>query len=219
MKKYIKILRKCPLFKNIADEDLLRMLVCLGARVVQFDKKFTIMAEGGSARYIGIVLSGSVQIARTDYWGNRSIIAHAEVGEVFGEAFACSSTAAIPVDITAVDECEIMLVECSHILHTCSNSCGFHQQLIFNLMKDLAEKALMFHQKIEIISQRTTREKVMTYLNFQAKKAGESEFEIPFDRQELADYLGVERSGLSAELGKLVREGVLETSKNKFRLL
>lgn len=219
MKKYQKILQECPLFEGIEEDDLFRMLVCLGARVESFDKKYTVIAEGNPARYIGIVLSGSIQIVRIDYYGNRSILAEAGASEVFGEAFACAETPAIPVTVTANEPCEIMLIDCSHILHTCSNHCGFHQQLIFNLMKDLATKTLLFHQKIEIVSKRTTRDKLLTYLMLQAKKAGKNRFEIPFDRQELADFLEVDRSGLSAEISKLRKEGILESDKNEFVLL
>ena len=114
---------------------------------------------------------------------------------------------------------QVMLIEADHILHTCNNNCGFHQQLIFNLMKDLATKTIVFHQRIEITSKRSTREKLMTYLMMRAKEAGSNAFEIPFDRQELADYLEVDRSGLSAEIGKLRREGVLDSEKNFFKLL
>lgn len=219
MRKYLDVLRKCPLFTEIEEENLLKMLVCLGAKVESFDKKYTIIAEGNPAKYIGIVLSGSVQIIRIDYYGNRSILTESGASEVFGEAFACAEVSAIPVTVIANEPCEIMLIDCAHILHTCSNNCGFHQQLIFNLMKDLATKTLLFHQKIEITSKRSTREKLMTYLMFQAKKAGKNRFEIPFDRQELADYLEVDRSGLSAEISKLRKEGVIESSKNEFVLL
>jgi CRP-like cAMP-binding protein len=112
-----------------------------------------------------------------------------------------------------------MLIDCSHILHTCHNNCGFHQKLIFNLMRELALKAILFHQRVEITSKRTTREKLLAYLNTQAQRAGGDSFEIPFDRQELADFLMVDRSGLSSEIGKLKKEGVLEVEKNRFTLL
>lgn len=219
MKKYIRILRQCPLFQGIEEEHLLKMLVCLGARVESFDKKYTIFAEGNPARYIGIMLSGSAQIVQIDYYGNRSILSEVGASELVGEAFACAETRAIPVTVIANEPCELMLIDCSHILHTCTNNCGFHQQLIFNLMKDLATKTIAFHQKIEIIGKRTTREKLMTYLMLQSKKADSSSFTIPFDRQELADYLDVDRSGLSAEISKLRREGILESEKNHFTLL
>jgi len=219
LQKYLKILRKCALFAQIKDEDLLRMLTCLGAKVAQFDKKYTIFAEGSVAKYIGIVLSGSAQILQVDYYGNRSILSNIIPGDVFAEAFACAEVSALPVTVIANEPSEIMLIDCSHILHTCANNCGFHQQLIFNLMKDLATKTILFHQRIEITSKRSTREKLLTYLTMQAKRVGSNSFDIAFDRQELADFLEVDRSGLSAEISKLRREGILESTKNHFELL
>ncbi len=219
MKKYLEILGRCPLFYKIAHDDLLRMLGCLGAHVVSFDKQYTVFAEGSQARYIGIVLSGSVHVVQIDYFGNRSLLAHLRAAEVFGEAFACAEAESIPVTVIADEPCEIMLIECGHILHTCQNHCGFHQQLIFNLMKDLAAKTILFHQRIEITSKRTTREKLLAYLAIRAKAEHGRSFDIPFDRQELADYLEVDRSGLSAEIGKLQKEGVIVCRKNHFELL
>ncbi|MBQ8397244.1 MAG: Crp/Fnr family transcriptional regulator [Clostridia bacterium] len=219
MKKYLKLLQRCPLFAQIGADDLLRMLGCLGAKIEVFDKKYTIFAEGSPAKYIGILLSGTAQVVRIDYYGNRSILTELEPTDVFGEAFACAEVPAIPVTVIANEPSEVMLIDCSHILHTCSNHCGFHQQLIFNLMKDLANKTLIFHQKAEITSKRSTREKLMAYLMLQAQKAGSNSFEIPFDRQELADYLEVDRSGLSAEISRMRREGIIESDKKRFTLL
>ena len=219
MKKYLEILKKCPLFYGIEDNDLLRMLSCLGAKVECFDKKYTVMSEGNSAKYVGIVLSGSVHIVQNDYYGNRSILSTVEPSEAFCEAFACADINRLPVTVVADEECEIMFIDSEHILHTCSNNCGFHQNLIFNLMKDLAQKVIMLHQKAEVLSKRSTREKLMAYLMSQAKRTGKDSFEIPFDRQELADYLGVERSGLSVEISRLKAEGIIESNKNKFKLL
>ena len=219
MKKYFEILRKCPLFNQIEDENLLRMLSCFGAKVEFFDKKYTIFAEGTRAKHIGIVLSGSAQVIQMDYYGNRSILLGVEPSEMFGEAFACAEVNSMPVAVVANEPSEVMLIDCNHILHTCSNNCGFHQQIIFNLMKNLATKNVLFQQKIEITSKRSTREKLMTYLMFQAKKMKSSSFDIPFDRQELADYLEVDRSGLSAEISKLRKEGIIENHKKHFILL
>ncbi len=219
MKKYLEILKSCPLFDRIAEEDLLRMLHCLEAKIEFFDKKYTVMAEGNVARYIGIVLSGSVQIIQMDYYGNRSILGNVEQSQVFAEAFACAEMSALPVSVIAGEPSEIMLIDSTHILHTCSNNCGFHQQLIFNLMKDLAQKSILFHQKLEIIAKRTTKDKLMAYLMLEARRAGSNVFDIPFDRQELADYLEVDRSGLSAEISRLRAHGVLESHKKHFELL
>ncbi len=219
MKKYFDVLRKCPLFNFIDDESLLRMLACFGAKVEFFDKKFTVFTEGTSAKYIGIVLSGNVQIIQVDYYGNRNILSTVNPSGMFAEAFACAEINSLPVSVVANVPSEIMLIDCSHILHTCQNNCGFHQQLIYNLMKALATQNIEFHKKIEITSKRTTRDKLMAYLLACAKDAGNSSFDIPYDRQELADYLEVERSGLSAEIGKMRKEGILDSHKNHFELL
>ena len=219
MKKYFEILRKCTLFNHIDDADLTALLKCLGAKVLEFDKKYTIFAEGTSANYIGILLSGSAQIVQLDYFGNRSLLTNIEPSEVFCEAFACAEVPSIPVSVIANDPCEVMLLDCRRIMYSCSNSCGFHRQIIFNLMKNLAVKNIQFHQRLEITSKRTTREKLMEYLLAQAKKNNSRSFDIPFDRQELADYLEVDRSGLSAEISKLRKEGILNSRKNHFELL
>lgn len=219
MKKYFNVIRKCPLFEGIEDNELMGLMGCLGAKVMSFEKKYTIFTEGSRARFLGIVLSGSAQIIQIDYYGNRSIIHEIEEAELFGEAFACAEMESIPVSVIANEACEILLIECQRILHTCENACGFHQRLIFNLMKDIATKAIMFQQKIEIVSKRSTREKLLAYLNMQARKTGSRSFSIPFDRQELADYLEVERSGLSSEIGKLKKNGIINCSKNSFELL
>ncbi len=219
MKKYLKTLQRCPLFQGIDEDDMLKMLGCLGAKVETFDKKYTIMAEGNPAKYIGIVLSGSAQIMQVDYYGNRSILSSVEAPQVFAEAFACAEVGAMPVTVIANEPTEVMLIDARHILQTCCHNCQFHQQLIFNLMKNLATKTLLFHQRIDITSKRTTREKLMAYLMLQAKNAGNNQFEIPFDRQELADYLEVDRSGLSAEISKLRNENVIESHKKHFKLL
>ena len=219
LKKHLEILRNCPLFSEIEDEDLIKMLGCLGAKVDFFDKKYTIFAESNSAKYIGILLSGTAHIIQIDYYGNRSILSEITAGEVFGEAFACAGIKSLPVSVIADEPCEVMLIEANRILHTCQNGCSFHHKLIYNLMRDLAEKTIAFHQKIEITSKRTTREKLLAYLDFYSKKSGSNEFTIPFDRQELADYLEVDRSGLSSEIGKLRQEGILESRKNRFTLL
>ena len=219
MKKYLEILKKCELFSGIEEENLSRMLTCLGARVEKFDKKYTVFKEGTVPKYIGIVLSGAVQSMRIDYAGNRSILSVSLPCELICEEFACAKTKTLPISVQAYEECEIMLIDASHILNTCENNCGFHRMLIYNLMKAIAKKTVLFHERIEITSKRTTREKLLAYLDIEAEKAGALTVDIPFDRQELADFLEVDRSGLSAEIGKLVKEGVIKNTKRHFELL
>lgn len=219
MRKFLNVLKKCPLFFDITGDNIITMLDCLEARTDIFDKNYTILSEGSPAKYIGIVLLGSVQITRTDYYGNRSILGNLCEGELFAEAFACMQMTSMPVSVIANETSTIMFIDCNHILHTCQNDCPFHQQLIYNLMKVLAAKTVMFQQKIEITSKRTTREKLLAYLTICAKKNNKNSFTISFNRQELADYLEVDRSGLSAEISKLRKDGILECRRNYFKLL
>ena len=219
MNQFFPVLEGCSLFHNIRHEDLPGMLSCLGARAMPVRKNQVIFREGDAAKYVGIVLSGAAQIIREDYYGNRSIVARVVPGELFGESFACAGVASLPVSVVAAEDGQVMLIDCQRITVSCSNACSFHNQMIFNLLRVVATKNLMFNQKLELLSKRTTREKLMSYLLSQAKLQGSSTFTIPYDRQSLADYLGVERSAMSAEIGKLRRDGVIDCQRSRFTLL
>ena len=219
MEKYFSVLESCPLFRNIAREDIPGMLACLGAVVHQAKKEQQLLREGDTAAYLGILLQGSAHVVKQDYYGNRNIVARIAPGELFGESFACAGVAQLPVSVVANADCAYLLIDCHRITVTCSNACAFHTQMIFNLLQIVAARNLEFHQKLEITAKRTTREKLMAYLLSQAKAAGSNSFTIPYDRQALADYLGVERSAMSAELGKLRRDGVLTSHRSQFTLL
>lgn len=219
MQEYISILKNSGLFDEIDEENLAAMLGCLGAKVIPIGKGESIFQEGTPAKYIGLVLSGTVQMVQDDFYGNRTIVTRIDTGGLFGESFACAGTAALPVSFIASKSGEIMLIDCNRITNTCCNACSFHKQVIFNLLHLMARKNLDFHQKIEITSKRTTREKIMTYLLSVAKQNNSQSFSIPYDRQALADYLGVERSAMSAEISKLRKEGIIECHKSDFTIL
>lgn len=219
MKKYIDIIGKCALFAGISREDILNMLSCLEARVITAAKNQVIFAEGDEARNMGVVLRGKVRLIREDYYGNRSIVAEVEPGELFAETVAAAGAKKMPVSAAASEESEIMLIDCRRALYQCGKGCEFHNKLVGNLLQVVAEKNMILNQKIEIISKRTTREKLMTFLLSEAKKKNAGEFEIPYNRQELADYLGVDRSALSAEIARMRRDGLIESEKSRFRLL
>ena len=219
MEKILPILQTCPLFGGIRQEDLSGMLGCLGARTVEKKKGQIIFREGDTTNFVGIVLTGAVQLVREDYYGNRSIVAHIGPRQLFGEAYAFAGTQALPVSVIADEDSAILLLDSRRITTCCSHACVFHSQVIFNLLHLVAENNLVLHQKIQITSKRTTREKLMAYLFMQAKLHNSSSFTIPYDRQALADYLEVDRSGLSAEISKLRSEGVLQCEKSNFRLL
>ncbi|MBQ4050763.1 MAG: Crp/Fnr family transcriptional regulator [Oscillospiraceae bacterium] len=219
MKEHLSILQKCPLFTGVDPKDIPVMMTCLGGTIRSFSKKETIIAEGDPAETVGILLSGRAQIIRIDYFGSRSILAEMGPSDMFGESYACAGMEQMPVAVVATEDCTALLTDCFRITHACSNACIFHQQMIYNLLRVVAEKNIGFHEKLEVISGRTTRDKLLSYLALQAKKQDSVSFEIPFDRQELADYLEVDRSGLSAEISKLRKEGILESEKNRFTLL
>lgn len=219
MKQYLPVIQKCGLFSGIDGGQLLTMMSCLGAVMQEYEKEQTILSEGDTANRIGVVLTGAVQIVRVDYYGNRSILTELQPAQIFGESFACADVLQVPVDVVATEASKVLLMDAKRILHMCNSACEFHNRLIYNLMKVVATKNLIFHQKIEIVSKRSTREKLMTFLLMQAKEHNSNRFTVLFDRQELADYLEVDRSGLSAEISKLRKEGILECKKSEFTLL
>ena len=219
MKDFLPVLQSCSLFEGIKAEELSDILACLAPRIIDAKTNATILFEGDRAHLVGIVLSGGAQIISEDFYGNRNIVTHIGPGELFGETFACAGVASLPVNVVATCESKIMLLECHRILTSCANACGFHSRLIYNMLKVVATKNLIFHQKIEITSKRTTREKIMAYLMVQAKLHGSDSFTIPFDRQQLADYLAVERSAMSAQISQLQKDGIIKCRKNYFKLL
>lgn len=219
MKKYLDVLKKCSLFEGVEEESIIPMLGCLDGKAKSFEKRETVSAEGVEAKFVGIVLSGKVQIEKCDIDGNRSIVGTAEASEMFGETFACAGVKKLPVNVVTVEKSEIFLADCKRIICSCSNACEFHNKMIYNLLKTVAEKNIRFNKKLEILSKRTTKEKLMAYLKMLAKEKGTKSFEIPFDRKDLADYLQVDRSGLSSEMSKLADKGIIAYRKNFFELL
>lgn len=219
MEDYFDLLSASSLFAGISRDDLCTMLSCLGARVQEVDKGEPVFLEGEPAGFLGIVLEGCVQIVREDYFGNRSILHQSLPGDIFAEAFSFTGLQSIPVSGYAVKNSRVMLLACGKMMTVCSNACGFHNRLVKNLLQLVSRKNLMLSEKIRYMSQTTTRAKLMAYLSDQAKQAGSPEFTIPFDRQALADYLGVERSAMSAELSRMRKDGLIETTGSRFRLL
>ena len=211
--------KKCILFTGIPESDLKTMLECLSARQKCFAKSTFIFNTGDRIETIGIVISGAVHILREDYWGKRKIIARLESGGIFGEAFACAGVENLPVSVMAAEDSEILFLNSARVFKTCSSACVFHARLIKNLVLLMAEKNIALIQKLECITQPSTREKLLSYLSEQAQNAGRSNFTIPFSREELADYLSVERSAMSAELSKMKDDGLLIYKKNSFELL
>ena len=200
-----------PLFRDIAPADLASLLDCLDARERAYEKGAWLLRRGEWTDRLGLVLSGTVHILREDFWGSRSIVGLAGPGEIFAEAYALAGEP-LEVSVLAASDARVLFLR----VETALTGCG---QLTRNLTALLAEKNLTLTRKMRHMARRTTREKLLSYLSAQALRSGGPEFDIPMDRQQLADYLAVDRSAMSAALGKLRDEGVLEFRKNHFRLL
>ena len=211
MRDFFEILLQCPLFDGIEQSDLNFMIGCLDGRTIDIPKGNPVFLEGTPARFVGIVLSGTVQVVREDYYGNRSIMTILQPGELFAEAFSFAGLETMPVSVIAIKDSKVLLLDCRRFLTPCSNSCNFHNILLKNMVQGMAQKNLALSQKIRYMSQKTTKEKLKAYLLDQAKQHGSNEFVIPYDRQALADYLGVERSAMSAEISKLKKSGEIDT--------
>lgn len=216
MEQYFSVLKSCPLFVGIEERQYAALLDCLGARVRSYGKGKAILHAGEPATQVGVVLVGSVQVCREDADGNRTIMAAIGPGGLFGEAYACAHTPSLPVSVWAAEHCEILLLNLSRVTTVCSSACDFHNLLIANLLRVLAQKNVFLTGKMEHLGKRTLREKLISYLRSQETAAGRT-FTIPFDRQALADYLCADRSALSRELARLRQEGVVEYRKNQFR--
>ena len=219
MKNCLDVLKTVKLFDGIEDSDLPPLLSCLCAKSIHYEKGQTVFFSGESIERFGIVLSGQVQVVQDDYYGNRSILGKIDIGNLFGESFACAEIKALPVSVITTTESEILFIDCHRLAVPCAKACGFHGRLIQNMLRIVSQKNISLTQKFEFTSKRTTREKLMAYLSAEAKKTGSSSFNIPFNRQELADFLSVERSAMSAELSKLREDGILSYHKNQFELL
>jgi len=207
------------LFRGIEVNQLESLLDCLTAARQAYKKdEFVFMADN-RAVFVGLVLTGCVYVIQEDFWGNRAIVSHIEPGGLFGEAFSCAEIDKLPVSVIAAESTEIMLIDYRKIVTSCTSACVFHIRLIKNTLRILAEKNIMLTRKMECLSKRTTREKLLSFLSHQAATTKSSMVKIPFNRQELADYLCVDRSALSRELSLMQNEGLIRYDKNRFELL
>lgn len=217
-----KILTRTALFEGIGAQDLTGLLDCLGACRQSFPKDSMVLSAGDEAKRMGITLSGCLQILREEYTGERSIVALLGPGELFAEAYACAPERAgggtLPISVYSAETSEVLWMDAKRMAAPCANACAYHHRLIENMLGVLASKNLLLSRKIGLLSKRTTREKILSYLSEESARQGGGVFRIPFCHQELADYLCVERSGLSAALSSLRKEGVIRYDRNRFEL-
>lgn len=219
MKKFIPILKRTQLFAAVSEEEISSMLSCLNARLRTYKKGEYVLRQGEHLNDIMVLVDGELHIQRDDYWGNRAIVDRIAVGEMFGEAYIAPESGALLNDVIAVEDSTVMFFDVKRIITVCSSACRFHSIVVQNLFFAISEKNRKLVQKLGYISKRSTRKKLMSYLSEEAKRNNSSSFIIPFNRQQLADFLSVDRSAMSNELCKMRDEGLLEFNKNAFKLL
>jgi len=217
LKEYISLLQTVSLFKGIEASELEVLLSCIGAKAVSVKRGGIILPAGEKPKFVGIVITGLVHIVQEDYDGNRTLISAATPGDLFAEAICCAGIAESPVTVLANADTKILSIYFSNILQTCPHSCSFHTQLIGNMLGIIANKALMLQDRMEIVGIKSVRGKVLRYLETLSAKQGRR-VTIPFNREELAEFLFVERSALSHELSRMRDDGLIEYRKNVFTL-
>lgn len=218
MKKYLHILKLSKLFAGINDDKIEAVLLSLSAVKRSYRRGEYIFRAGEHISSVALLLEGGAHIQREDYWGNLSILNKVIKGDVFGEAYAVSGGCALLNNVVAVEDSTVLFLDFNRIFTAAPSDCKFYPVLIQNFFALLAEKNRMLAQKLGHMSQRTTREKLLSYLSEQSIKSGSSSFAIPFNRQQLADFLSVDRSAMSNELCKMRDEGLLCFNRNRFIL-
>ena len=219
MEKYIPILKRTQLLSGVGEEEIGAMLNCLQARLCTYKKGEYVLRQGEHLDKILVLVGGKLHIQRDDYWGNRSIINMVSVGEMFGEAYVAPESGTLMNDVLAVEDSAVIFFDVKRIITVCSAACRFHSMVVQNLFFAISEKNRKLVQKLTFMTKRTTREKLIAYLSEEAKRQNSNEFSIPFNRQQLADFLSVDRSAMSNELCKMRDEGLIEFEKSCFKLL
>ena len=211
-------LQKTMLFRGLTDSEIAVALQVLEAHEKRYEKGETILNAGSATERMGLVLDGSVTIESNDAWGNRTIISHVERDQVFAETYALLENEPMLVDVTASEVSRVLFLRSGRIQGLTNSLRPWVLKYIANLLTISAHKNLILSGRSFHIAPKTIRGRVMAYLNSVSLQKNSREFDIPFDRQQLADYLNLERSALSKELGKMQRDGLISCRKNHFTI-
>ena len=212
-------LTNTQLFRGIDSSDISPLLSCLGALERTFKKGDIILAEGEPTDQMGVVLSGMALIEHCDVWGNRILLGNAAPGAVFAESYACIPGEPLQISVIASEDTSVLFLNVGKVLTTCTNSCEFHTKLVRNLLTVCAGKSLDLSRRILHSTSKSIRGRLMSYFSECIKKTGSYSFEIPYNREQLASYLGVDRSAMSNELSKMKKEGLIQYHKNHFTII
>ena len=205
------------LFENVRNNEVLELLKCIGIKTKTFKKDAIIVKQSGKIDFLGVILSGNAIISKTDSMGNTTIVEELKMNDIFGHNIVCCGVDRSPVDIIAKNECEVLFLPFEKVVTPCNKLCPYHLQLIKNVMKMISKRNSLLNDKIDIIGQKTTRDKILALLD--TYRTEEKVFSIPYSREEMAKFLHVDRSAMSRELCRMRDEGILRFHKNHFEIL
>ncbi|WP_077074796.1 Crp/Fnr family transcriptional regulator [Aedoeadaptatus urinae] len=211
-------LANTQLFRGISESEIEELLLCLGAHERKFQKVDVIFRAGSPVDEFGLVLSGSVNIVVNLYWGNSIIFGHVGKGEVFSENYAAVPGKELLCDVVACEDTRVLFLKMQSVMTTCRKGCAYHNRIIQNMLRISAQKNLNMSSRMMHTASKSLRERLLSYFSEQALERGSAHFTIPFNRQQLADYLAVNRSAMSNELSKMQEEGLITFRKNEFIL-
>ncbi len=213
-----EMLEKCVLFYGVGSEEIGPLMTCMNGQVLHYGKGEYVLRAGDRISQTCILLNGSVIAEQVDYWGNRNILQEFRPGDLFAVNYAITNDDAVPSNVLALEESCILTVDADRLVKVCDRGCKCHNSIKDNLIIMLSTRNKAMDRKLRHLSRRSTREKLISYLTETSITEGSREFDIHLDRQQLADYLAVDRSAMSAELSKMKREGMLDYRKNHFIL-
>lgn len=208
---------KINLFEGISDDDVMRMINCFGAKVGDFKEGETVCDYSDTGDEVGVMLKGSASMMRIDENGEVAVMELFSEGDIFGEVLAFSNDAGDSVKVVAESDCEVMFIKYGQITKRCEKACEHHSRLVGNMFGLIAKKTLSLSQRIEILSKKTTREKLMHYFQILSKRYGE-EFDLPMSVTKIAAYICADRSAMTRELSRMQSDGLIEINKKRVRL-
>ena len=208
-----------PLFDGVKPEDRKTMLGCIGYHIGTFRKGDIVAFEEENIKHIGIIISGAVDMIKEDLWGNKTMLVRMRKNELFGETFACGSDNLSVVTFLVSEDAQILFMPFDRVMHSCTMACVFHHRLIENMVVIIANKNRDLMRKVEVVSKKSLREKILAYLSIQSQSQGSNRFEVPLGRVEWAEYLCADRSALTRELARMKDDGLIDYHRNSFEIL
>ena len=205
------------LFEHIENSDILELLQCIGIKTKKFKKNSYILKTNSKIDFLGVIIDGKVLIKKTDHKGNSIEIDKLNINDIFGHNIVCCGLNKSPVDITAQTDCEVLFLPFEKVVTPCEKLCKYHIQLIKNVMKMVSKRNSILNNQIDIIGQKSIREKILAFLN--TYKTEDKIFSVPYSREEMAKFLCTDRCALSRELSRMQKEGILRYKKNLFEIL